>query len=838
MRLEVTLSERKKDREVEKVLLHMGTGDGCILRSLRHIAPSVLGLLMAVILLLSAPAAMAQTAYVEGEVIVGFQSTADDIQIAAFESRHGLTKLKSFPNIRAVHYHIAPGQTTDEAIAILSEDPIVEYAEPNWILKRQSVPTDPKFPEQWYLSNTGQVVNGLDGTSGIDINWLAANNLFSGSQDIVVAVVDSGVAFYHPEFVGILWVNPHETIDGLDNDGNAYIDDLNGWDFYDNDKVPLDENNHGTLVASLIAARSGNGEGGVGVSSRVKLMLLRAGNDLGSLSTTAIISAFTYAGKKGANIINASFGGSSYSSSTYAIIQWLGKKGVLVVAAAGNGGSDHIGDNNDTTPTYPASYALDNVVSVAAVDQQGRLATFSNYGPSSVHIAGPGTNIFGASPAFSTVFSASFETGGAGWTVGQLPGSLSPYSWSIYVDGFGRHWLTDSVNASFKPTNYTANTNSYAQTPLISVGFATLLSYRIWNQLEYLYDWLFVEASSDGGANWTLIDSVTDFSHSSCPSCSTSAGSMRNVDLSSFGLQNKNIYIRFRLYSNGAINYDGVYLDEITIKQVVPFSYDGTQYRYDNGTSFSAPLVAGVAALIWSQRPDFTYKQARNAILNSPRRLANLQGKVSTGGMVDAYASLQSAIAAPRGLTLSTQALYFSGQPVGTSSPTQSVTLTNAGTSSINLSQFLLNPSSEFGGTESCLPALSAGQTCHLDLRMSPTSTGERDGYVHIISDAPGSPHVIRLLGLATAACTNLPVRRASGSYNALQDAYNFALSGDTIQSQAVIFSENLDFSRNISVSILGGFDCNYLSNVQKSVVNGTVTIRNGTVTMENIIIR
>ena len=124
--------------------------------------------------------------------------------------------------------------------------------------------------------------------------------------------------------------------------------------------------------------------------------------------------------------------------------------------------SDGRGDNNDTSPSYPASYALDNIISVAAVDQQGRLATFSNYGPLSVHIAAPGTNIFGASPTFSTVFADSFETGGTGWTQGQLPGSLSPYIWSIYVDGFGRHWITDSVNASFGATNY-ASTPTHMQ---------------------------------------------------------------------------------------------------------------------------------------------------------------------------------------------------------------------------------------------------------------------------------------------------------------------------------------------------------------------------------------
>lgn len=781
---------------IKKALLYRVAEDGCISHLIIPNAPLIFGLLMTASLLLGAPAAIAQTKYVEGEVIVGFLSSSNQTQIESFESRNKLKKVKSFPNIHAVQYRIESGQTTGEAIEVLSKEPIVEYVEPNWIHERQAKPTDPEFHEQWHLNNIGQMVNGVEGTTGIDINWLAANDLFSGTQDIVVAVVDSGVAFDHPEFIDKLWLNPHDhKLDGIDDDGNGYNDDLIGWDFYDKDGFPLDENSHGTLVASLIAAKSGNGKGGVGVSSKVKLMPLRAGNDMGNLTSSAIIEAFTYAGKKGANIINASFGSTAYSSAQYAIIQWLRSKGVLVVAAAGNGGNDGKGDNNDISPSYPASYPLDNIISVAAVNQHGQLATFSNYGPSKVHIAAPGINIFGASPAFSTAFYDSFETDGAGWVKGHLPDSRSPFNWSIYEDGFGRHWLTDSLIVWNGAMNYAPYTDSFARTPLISVGYAQLLTYKIWYQLEYSYDWLLVEASSDGGASWTMIDYVTGYSsYSSCPTCTLDAGTLRSVDLSSFNLQNKNFYIRFRLISDGDFNYAGVYLDEVTIKQIVPFSYDGTQYQYKDGTSFSAPLVTGVAALIWSQRPDFTYSQVRDVILNSARSLTTLQGKILTGGMVDAYASLQSAIAVPQGLTLSTQELYFSGTRVGMSSPTQSITLTNAGTSSINLSQFFTNSNSDFDGTYLCPATLVPGQTCYLDLHMSPTSTGERDGVVQIVSDAPGSPHVIRLLGLATAAPTQSPFMDVPFGYwadNYIMGIYNAGFTMGCSQAPLMYCPEN-----------------------------------------------
>ena len=145
MNVGVMLSERIQYVEIKKVHFHKGTGDGCKLPSLKHIPTSFLGLLMVIILLLGAPTALAQTAYVEGEVIIGFQLSADENQIVAFETRYGLTKIKSFPNIRAIYYRVAAGQTTEEAIAILNKEPIVEYAERIGSSNVKPCPQTPNF---------------------------------------------------------------------------------------------------------------------------------------------------------------------------------------------------------------------------------------------------------------------------------------------------------------------------------------------------------------------------------------------------------------------------------------------------------------------------------------------------------------------------------------------------------------------------------------------------------------------------------------------------------------------------------------------------------------------
>lgn len=292
------------------------------------------------------------------------------------------------------------------------------------------------FPYQWGLHNTGQPI-GTTGTSNVDIDGLQALALSTGDPSLVVAVIDDGVDYTHPDLAGRMWVNPGEIPDnGVDDDSNGIVDDVHGANFCDPDEptgVPFSSNNtHGTHVAGTIAA-SLNGVGTVGVAPSVQIMALKF--ICGTLgSTSAAIKAIEYARDHGVRISNNSWGGGSFNTTLRNTIR---DSGMLFVAAAGNGGFDAIGDNNDSFPTYPASYDAANILVVAAVDNRGKLGRFSNYGKTSVDISAPGVNVLSTIPPVSgcaapcyawadgTSMAAPHATGVAALAASDQPGLLT-----------------------------------------------------------------------------------------------------------------------------------------------------------------------------------------------------------------------------------------------------------------------------------------------------------------------------------------------------------------------------------------------------------------------------
>ena len=209
---------------------------------------------------------------------------------------------------------------------------------------------------------------------------------------MIVAVVDSGVKWDHPDLAANIFINTADPIDGLDNDGNGFIDDYRGWDFVGSnisspvpDNNPMDEFGHGTHVAGTIGAVGNNALGVTGVAQNVKLLPLKVGGNSNAISVAGAVSALNYIAMmrdRGFNIrlSNHSWGGSGFNQALSDAITQQQNRGILLVAAAGNGGSDSIGDNNDTLPQYPASYTQSNIISVAATDNRDNRAGFSNYG--------------------------------------------------------------------------------------------------------------------------------------------------------------------------------------------------------------------------------------------------------------------------------------------------------------------------------------------------------------------------------------------------------------------------------------------------------------------------
>ncbi len=262
---------------------------------------------------------------------------------------------------------------------------------------RCGVANDPDYSKLYGLNNTGQT----GGTSDADIDAPEAWDITTGSASTIVAVTDTGVDINHPDLKNNIWVNSGETAGNkIDDDKNGYVDDVNGYDFYNNDATvydPGDGDKHGTHVAGTIAAEGNNGIGVSGVNWKAKIMPLKFLGPDGGYTSDAV-EALNYAVAKGAKISNNSWGGGGYSQTLLDAINKADTSGHLFVAAAGNGGSDGVGDNNDSTPHYPSSYDSSNIVSVAATDRKDAPAGFSNYGSTSVDLAAPGVGILSTLP--------------------------------------------------------------------------------------------------------------------------------------------------------------------------------------------------------------------------------------------------------------------------------------------------------------------------------------------------------------------------------------------------------------------------------------------------------
>jgi subtilisin family serine protease len=302
-------------------------------------------------------------------------------------AEHGVASERSLARTGLELVHAA----SPSVAAALENEPQVRYVEEDRVYPLAATPNDPDFGQMWGLHAA---------PDDDDIDAPEAWDLTTGAS-VLVAVIDTGVAYTHPDLSQNVWTNTSETVNGLDDDGNGLVDDIRGWDFFDGDNDPDDVDEHGTHVAGTIGARGNNSVGVVGVNWQVRLMALRAGDQIG-LPLSAIVDSIDYACSKGARVVNGSFGGPSFSQAMLDAINTC--PGTLFVFAAGNGGSDQIGDNNDSFPTYPCNYPSPNIVCVAATTRGDILAGFSNYGATSVDLAAPGVAILSTKPGGSYQF--------------------------------------------------------------------------------------------------------------------------------------------------------------------------------------------------------------------------------------------------------------------------------------------------------------------------------------------------------------------------------------------------------------------------------------------------
>ncbi|WP_069469821.1 S8 family peptidase [Candidatus Marithrix sp. Canyon 246] len=279
----------------------------------------------------------------------------------------------------------------------MQQDPCIEYIEPNYILKLENTsitrssrdlkkqPNDPELAKLWGLKK---------------IQAEKAWDIHTGNTDVIIAVIDTGVDYNHPDLKDNMWKNPGEIAgNGIDDDNNGYIDDIYGYDFANKTSEPMDDNNHGTHIAGIIAASGDNEKGITGVSWSAKIMALKVTQHI-SINIYDTISAIEYAKLMGAKIINASWhiDADDHPKALYDAIQMAKDAGILFVTAAGNKSVNIDANNSLTCLQCPASYDLDNIISVASTNENDGLSPRSNFGPISVDIAAPGTNIYSTKP--------------------------------------------------------------------------------------------------------------------------------------------------------------------------------------------------------------------------------------------------------------------------------------------------------------------------------------------------------------------------------------------------------------------------------------------------------
>jgi len=364
-----------------------------------------------------------EATYVPGEVLVKFnRGAAASYRSDALRAVRGQIKatlktkaMETFGDDEGIVV-MKTSLRVPDAVAELNTMPGIEYAEPNYIVRTADNCTDPDYVAGNLWGMYGERSNPVNQYGSQVTEMWNMNRV--GKSTVHVGVIDEGVLTTHYELVQNIWVNPYDPVDGVDNDGNGYVDDRNGWDFYNNNNSVYDgpSDDHGTHVAGTIGARGGNNVGLAGCCWIVKMIVCKF-LGAGGGSTSDAIAAMDYITdlkiRHGLDIVatNNSWGGGGFSSSLQAAITRAGNANIIVVAAAGNGGGDFVGDNNDVTPFYPSSYTNANIISVASITSTGARSGFSNYGATSVDIGAPGSDIKSTVPSGSSTASFAYYSG-------------------------------------------------------------------------------------------------------------------------------------------------------------------------------------------------------------------------------------------------------------------------------------------------------------------------------------------------------------------------------------------------------------------------------------------
>jgi subtilisin family serine protease len=540
------------------------------------------------------------------------------------------------------------GQPVADAIAELEEAPAVALAEPDTYAAPAAAPNDPLFADQWALQNEGTGIEGFSGAvAGADINALGAWNVTVGDPSVVVADIDTGYRFDSPDLGPVAWENPGEIPgNGIDDDHNGYVDDVNGWDFIgenaeapSEDDDPTDSNlisgGHGVHTAGIIGAAGNNEVGITGVAQNVRIMPLRVCANAPETNkalcpTSSLIAAINYAGRNGAKVANISLTGTTRSTAELNAL--AENPDTLYVAAAGNDTQD-----NDSHPHYPCNFdpdaetsihgAEENVMCVAATDQADELASFSDWGDRNVDLGAPGTQILSTYPAEQSVIADDFQA--EDFSFRWKP------QFAIGVEGGFE--LTEE-----EPLTSLGISDSPGRAPVAGSTRASQLSSPV------------PVPAADGACTLTGLDAVklaggiakiiifkngsSVHTFSLTETAGTAMVPFRTALMTD--LAGGTIGMRVT-YSAGPAPTPaaGMWLDTLKLSCAASLATKPT-YAYLEGTSMAAPQVSGAAALLYSAKPGASTEEVAHAIDQGVDPLAALANKTMSGGRLDLLGAL------------------------------------------------------------------------------------------------------------------------------------------------------------------------------------------------------
>jgi len=614
--------------------------------------------------------------YLPGEVVITFKKQVPDSELV-----HQTSKLAaSNTGVLNLKGHLATArlfgtETMEEGLARIKKDPNVESVEPRYLYYKQaSAPNDPEFARLWGLSNIGQTVaspsytanSSNPGTSGKDMNVLGAWDVTTSCNNTIVAVLDTGVTYTHQDLVGNMW----DGSGGCVNQNGVAIGGgcpNHGYDFASGDNNPRDEEGHGTHVAMTIGAVGNNNIGISGVCQSAKIMAVRV-LGLGGGTNDNIANGIYFAVRNGAKVINMSLGGPSFSLAINSAIEFALTNDVLVVVAAGNDGKNL----NTDGAAYPCENTNANVICISALDQKHALANFSNYDSNgtltsrAADFGAPGTNIYSGYGIESTVaetpttyandwvnvgstgspwtyHSCAFTIGGNPITLSGLflPNDCSVIGWNYTPPYTNPTMMPSSSNRTvYKNFSIDSNaTNITLNHVLISdgEGYDTNACY---DYTEMYHSPTAGNPFAGGGTAISLYDNLRGvFMNRFCRRHSTgySFRSTESAILKSC-IGSSNCSVGYRFVSDTIANNGGALATEISIYTWKPST---TAYTNLNGTSMATPNAAGVAALIRSYNPSFTYSDVITKLIEGGVTETALTGTTQYGKAINANASLK-----------------------------------------------------------------------------------------------------------------------------------------------------------------------------------------------------